>query len=89
MCIGVKLIVFFEEPFWVGVFEKYEDDHFSVCRVVFGAEPKDYEVYNFVQKEYYNLKFSNPLLTDVVQEKEGKAQGSLVVGNNIIILLPK
>jgi len=58
-----------KEPFWVGMFEKYEDDHFSVCRVVFGAEPKDYEVYNFVQKEYYNLKFSNPLLTDVVQEK--------------------
>ena len=30
----------------------------SVCKVTFGAEPKDYEVYAFVLKNYGRLKFS-------------------------------
>ena len=39
-----KLTVYFEEPFWVGVFERIEDGKLSVAKVTFGAEPKDYEV---------------------------------------------
>lgn len=55
-----KLTVFFEDPFWVGVFEKSEDGKIQVCKVVFGQEPKDYEIYEFVLKNYCKLKFSNP-----------------------------
>ena len=43
-----KLTVFFEEPFWVGVFERVTDGQMSVCKVTFGAEPKDYEVLEFI-----------------------------------------
>ena len=35
-----KLTVYFEEPFWVGVFERIEDGKLSVAKVTFGAEPK-------------------------------------------------
>ena len=35
-----SLTVFFEEPFWVGVFERIEDGKLSVCKVTFGAEPE-------------------------------------------------
>lgn len=58
-----KLTVFFEEPFWIGVFERVEveNGNLSVCKVTFGAEPKDYEVYEFVLKNYYDLKFSQPV----------------------------
>lgn len=56
--ISGKLTIFFENPFWVGVFEKVIDKRLSVCKVVFGSEPKDYEIYDFVLKEYDNLKFS-------------------------------
>lgn len=35
-----KLTVFFEEPFWVGVFERTENGKLSVCKVTFGAERK-------------------------------------------------
>ncbi len=35
-----KLTVFFEEPFWIGVFERISGDKLSVSRVVFGTEPK-------------------------------------------------
>ncbi len=42
--VSGKLTVFFEEPFWVGVFERVVDGKLSVCKITFGAEPKDYEV---------------------------------------------
>ena len=47
-----KLTVYFDNPFWVGVFERIEDDKLSVCKVTFGAEPKDYEVFQFILKNY-------------------------------------
>ena len=53
-----KLTVFFEEPFWVGVFERYENGKISVSKVTFGAEPKEYDVYKFVLEHYYDLQFS-------------------------------
>ena len=32
--------------------------------LTFGAEPKDYEIYDFVLKNYYRLKFSLAVATD-------------------------
>ena len=53
-----KLTVFFEEPFWVGVFERVSDGKLSVCKVTFGAEPKDYEVLDFILEHYRELAYS-------------------------------
>ena len=39
--VSGRLTVLFEEPFWVGVFERISEDRLSVCKVTFGAEPKD------------------------------------------------
>ena len=36
----LTLTVYFEDPFWVGVFERVEDDQLSVCRHVFGADQR-------------------------------------------------
>ena len=63
--VSGKLTVFFEAPFWVGVFERVSDGKLAVCKVTFGAEPKDYEVYDFVLKNYYRLRFSPAVATDV------------------------
>ncbi|MBC5688862.1 YjdF family protein [Mediterraneibacter sp. NSJ-55] len=63
--VSGRLTVFFEEPFWVGVFECISEEKLSVCKVIFGAEPKDYEVYEFVLKNYYRLRFSSAVATDV------------------------
>ena len=62
-----KLTVYFEEPFWVGVFERIEDGKLSVAKVTFGAEPKDYEVQEYIQKHYFRLKFS-PAVETVVKD---------------------
>ena len=64
-----KLTVFFEEFFWVGVFERIENGRLSAAKVTFGAEPKDYEVYEFILKHYYDLRFS-PAVTTVVKESK-------------------
>ncbi len=63
--VSGKLTVFFEKPFWVGVFERVSDGKLSVCKVTFGAEPKDYEIYDFVAKNYYRLRFSLAVATGV------------------------
>ena len=47
-----KLTVYFDDPFWVGVFERIEDGKLSVSKITFGAEPKDYEVLEFVLEHY-------------------------------------
>ena len=39
-----KLTVYFDEPFWVGVFERIDGGKLSVCKVTFGAEPEDSEI---------------------------------------------
>ena len=52
------MTVFFEDPFWVGVFERIDDEKLSVCKVTFGAEPKDYDVWEFILRHYDELVFS-------------------------------
>lgn len=56
-----KLTVYFEDPFWVGVFERIEEDRLSVSKVTFGAEPKDYDVLRYVLEHYHELRFSEPV----------------------------
>jgi len=64
-----KLQVFFEEPFWIGVFERVEDEKLAVCKVTFGAEPKEYEILEYILKNFYKLKFS-PTIETNTQAKE-------------------
>lgn len=54
----VTLTVFFDNPFWVGVFERVEGGKLSACKVTFGTEPRDAEVLEFVQRSYSLLRFS-------------------------------
>lgn len=63
--VSGKLTVFFEEPFWSGVFEHVSDGKLSVCEITFGTEPKDYEVYDSILKNYYQQRFSPAVAIDV------------------------
>ena len=62
-----SLTVFFEDPFWVGVFERIDENKLSVCKVTFGAEPKDYDVWEFVLRYYDGLVFSPAVETETRQ----------------------
>lgn len=68
--VSSRLTVFFEDPFWIGVFERICDGKLSVAKVTFGAEPKDYEVQEFILKHYYNLKFSPAVAAAVKEAKK-------------------
>ncbi len=64
MLISGQLTVYFDCPFWVGVFEVCENNTLRTARVIFGSEPKDGEVYELVLRKYYQLHFSEPLTID-------------------------
>ena len=68
--ISATLTVLFEDPFWVGVFERRYDDKIEVAKVTFEKEPKDYEVYDFVLRQYQYLKFSPAIEDDVLSDKK-------------------
>ena len=78
--VNGKLTVFFEEPFWVGIFERIEDGKLSVAKVTFGVEPKDYEVQEYIQKCYFSLKFSPVVETVVKYSLQGTTQGRYLTG---------
>ena len=60
----MELTVVFDEPFWVGVFERYSAEGMEAARVVFGAEPKDEAVYQTVLARYAQLAFSPAIAAD-------------------------
>lgn len=60
-----RLTVFFEDPFWVGVFERIENGRLSVAKVTFGAEPKEPELLIYLLRHYYRLQFSPAVETAV------------------------
>jgi hypothetical protein len=62
--IESTLTVFFEGPFWVGVYKRISDKKMEACKITFGAEPKDYEVYEFLLQNWHKLRFSPPIDAD-------------------------
>lgn len=63
--MSVRLTVLFDDPFWIGILESVSGEKLSASRIVFGAEPKEYEVNNFIRENYYRLKFSPAVATAV------------------------
>ncbi len=61
MNVRCTLTVLFEEPFWVGLAERYDEHGYSVARVVFGGEPSEVELYRFILDNYAAFQFSEPL----------------------------
>ena len=61
------LTVYFDEPFWVGIFERCDNGRLSVCKVTFGAEPKEQEIYEFALRHFTELRFSQEV--DIKQRK--------------------
>ena len=62
-----QLTVRFEPPFWTLLYERSSEQGWEACQVTFGAEPKDCEVWDFILKHYYELKFSPAIETELKQ----------------------
>jgi len=56
----IKATIFFDKRYWVGTFERTDKEGYAVARHIFGGEPSDPEVYEFVLTHYLELKFGEP-----------------------------
>jgi len=61
MLVQSCLTVLFEEPFWIGLYERRYNGYYEVCKITFGAEPKINEVYNFLLQNWPKLRFAKTL----------------------------
>lgn len=68
----ILLTVYFEDPFWVAVFERQTGNQYQVARHVFGAEPSDPKVYQLVLHALSALDFSQPCRQERVTPAVGK-----------------
>jgi hypothetical protein len=69
MATKSSLTILFESPFWIGLYERIDDGKYEVCKITFGVEPKDYEVYDFLLHNWEKLKFSPPVRAGKVEER--------------------
>lgn len=70
MTLKSSFTVLFENPFWIGLYERVEDGKYEVCKITFGTEPKDYEVCDFLLKTWHQLKFSPPVKAKGMKERK-------------------
>lgn len=68
--ISLCLTVLFESPFWIGICELTADEASQICKITFGAEPKDSEVADFLKQNWQLLHFTPPLVTEKTKRKK-------------------
>lgn len=66
---SLSLTVYFEEPFWRGLYERRTGELYEVCKVTYGAEPKDQLLYEDILRGAVLLDFVPALPT--VEDKLG------------------
>lgn len=62
--VSSTLTVYHDGQFWVGLIERVEDGAYGVARIVFGAEPSDEEVLQFVLTRWEKLQFFGGVPTE-------------------------
>jgi hypothetical protein len=61
------LTILFQEPFWIGLYEREREGKYEICKITFGSEPKDYEVFEFMLENWPFLRFSPSIRTQSEQ----------------------
>ena len=52
----MRLTILFDSPYWIGLLEVERDGCLYAARHIFGSEPSDQEVYQFVQRDLLQLQ---------------------------------
>ena len=55
------LTVYHDGQFWVGMFERVCNGQLSVCRVVFGTEPSNEGIQEFICNRWNSLRFTEAI----------------------------
>lgn len=64
-----KLTVFFEDPFWVGIYERWDAGTVSACKLTFGAEPRDGQICELLLTGFHKLSFSRPIAGEMKERR--------------------
>lgn len=56
----IKATVLLENSLWVALFERNDSEGYAVARKIFGGDPSDAELYEFVSTHFDELKFTEP-----------------------------
>ena len=67
--ISCRFTVLFQDPFWVGIYERSQGGRLEVCKITFGAEPRDAQVLDFLLAHWRGLRFSPPVAEGPPREK--------------------
>ncbi len=78
-----RLTVYFEEPFWVGVFERTEGKKLYVAKVTFGAEPNDALLDEYVLNSYDELTFSPAVESPIKEKADNRKRRFKIVKNAV------
>lgn len=62
--MNIKLTLFFEGAFWIGLFERSDLRNYTVARAIFHTEPSNQEVLEYILYQYNELDFAWPILND-------------------------
>ncbi|MDN5973231.1 YjdF family protein [Bifidobacterium crudilactis] len=84
--------VYFDGSMWVCVCERVTSQGLQACRIVFGSEPKEYEVFAYLQRHYFELDFSPAVDADLrpsrgskhVNPKRLKRLAARAMGNDAV-----
>ena len=57
--MSVTFTVFFDDPFWVGLYNIEDETGCRYARIVFGGEPADVELYDYFLRHYNDFQFSD------------------------------
>ncbi len=58
------LTVYYDGQFWVGVYERTVAGLYEVCKITFGPQPSDAEIYEFLLGNYNRLRFGKAVEAD-------------------------
>lgn len=70
LTVKTQLTVLFEDPFWIGVFERESDGAYSVCKITYGAEPSNAEVYLHFLDNRHAFSFTPSMEVAAIEERK-------------------
>jgi hypothetical protein len=58
--LTIRATIFLDSRFWVGTFERTDKKGYAAAKHIFGSEPSDPEVYDFILHHFSELNFGEP-----------------------------
>ncbi|PED83694.1 hypothetical protein CON65_05590 [Bacillus pseudomycoides] len=69
----MKLTIYFDGQFWIGIVEMIENNKLKVCKRTFGSEPKDSEILDFIFHDMILLLNRTSGVKNSIDKRKNKA----------------